>query len=122
MIKLDEFERAFFECALWSTTDNATDSGGDPLDENYSIADIAEDTIADLLKDCTEFREANAGMLDRAGADAQNGHDFWLTRNRHGAGFWDRGYPTDVSDALTAASHAYGNVDLYVGDDGKIYC
>lgn len=29
----------------------------------------------------------------------QLGHDFWLTRNRHGTGFWDRG--TDVGGDLS---------------------
>jgi hypothetical protein len=51
---------------------------------------------------------------------AQIGHDFWLTRNRHGAGFWDRGLG-DLGDKLTAAAHTYGESNLYVGDDGQVY-
>src|SRR5215213_9921810 len=51
---------------------------------------------------------------------SQAGHDFWLTRNRHGAGFWDRGLG-DLSNRLSDASKVYGEVDLYVGDDGQIY-
>jgi hypothetical protein len=51
---------------------------------------------------------------------SQMGHDFWLTRNRHGAGFWDRGLGA-LGDRLTSAAHAYGEVDLYVGDDGRLY-
>lgn len=38
----------------------------------------------------------------------------------HGAGFWDRGLG-EVGDALSKACEPYGSVDLYVGDDGKIY-
>lgn len=121
MIKLDAFELAFFECALWSTNDESTPQGGEPLDANYTISDIADETIGKLMQDCHRFREQNADMLERAGSDSQNGHDFWLTRCEHGAGFWDRGYPYDVSDKLTAASHDFGNVDLYLGDDGLIY-
>lgn len=49
------------------------------------------------------------------------GHDFWLTRNGHGAGFWDRGMGK-LGDRLADAARAYGSVDLYVGDDKKIYC
>lgn len=48
------------------------------------------------------------------------GIDFWLTRNGHGAGFWDRGLG-DVGTRLTCAAHNYGSVDLYAGDDGLIY-
>ena len=109
------------EAALWSSTDNADDSGGAPLDENYSIEDIAPESLAQMLKDCDNFQEENEKLLAQAGDDSQNGHDFWLTRCGHGAGFWDRGYPKRVGDGLSDACKAYGNVDLYVGDDGKIY-
>lgn len=67
------------------------------------------------------FQDVNAKLLARAGDEAQNGHDFWLTRNGHGVGFWDRGYDKEVGDALTKASESFGEVDLYVGDDGRIY-
>lgn len=50
------------------------------------------------------------------------GHDFWLTRNGHGAGFWDRSeLDKPTQGRLTKAAHAFGNSDLYVGDDGRIY-
>jgi hypothetical protein len=50
----------------------------------------------------------------------QAGHDFWLTRNRHGAGFWDRGHGAEGAD-LTQHAKSFGDCDLYVGDDGGIY-
>jgi len=43
-----------------------------------------------------------------------------MTRNGHGAGFWDGDWPDD-GDRLTKASEAYGTFDLYVGDDGEIH-
>ena len=54
----------------------------------------------------------------RSAADA--GGDFWQTRYRHGAGFWDRGMG-ELGELLTAAAHAYGTCDLYVGDDGQVH-
>ena len=48
------------------------------------------------------------------------GHDFWLTRNGHGAGFWDRGLG-ELGQKLTEATKTFGTSDLYIGDDGKIY-
>lgn len=116
----EEFFQAFLVCALWSSTDNADESGGQPLDENYEIENIAPETLAKLRKDCENFCESEAELLEQAGDDAQNGHDFWLTRNGHGAGFWDRGYG-EVGKKLSAACEPYGSVDLYVGDDGKIH-
>ena len=38
---LDEFLDAYVTAALWSTNDNADDSGGEPLDLNYDASDIA---------------------------------------------------------------------------------
>ena len=53
----------------------------------------------------------------------QAGHDFWLTRNGHGPGFWDRPeiYGEEKAQELSALAETFGVVDLYVGDDGRIY-
>lgn len=49
----------------------------------------------------------------------QLGHDFWLTRNGHGTGFWDRDTGTEAArEALTELAHVFGEADAYVGDDG----
>lgn len=117
-MSLREFISAYIDCALWSS--NADDTGGAPLDENYDRHNIAPETMAEIEKDCANFYEANAELLSKAGTDEQNGHDFWLTRNRHGAGFWDRGYPNNVATPLTDAAHAYGSVDLYVDSEGAV--
>ena len=116
---MDKFTRAYIEAALWSSTDNFDESGGSPLDCNYGIEDIAPETLASILEDCKAFQLDHAD--DIGGNLEQAGHDFWLTRNHHGAGFWDGDWPDDVGERLTEASHVYGNVDLYVGDDGLIY-
>lgn len=104
-------------CALWSSTgDDDT-----PLDQDYDIQDIAPETFVKMREDVQDFVEANMRDLVASGqSDEQIGHDFWLTRNGHGAGFWDRGIG-EIGNQLTAACKAYGNVDLYVGDDGLIY-
>lgn len=116
---MDAFTEAYIEAALWSSTDNADDQGGEPLDANYSPDDIAPETLASILEDCEAFQRDNA---DDIGGDLERaGHDFWLTRNHHGAGVWDGDWDDAVGQRLTEASHVYGGVDLYVGDDGRIY-
>lgn len=75
--------------------------------------------------DCAGFQETNEALLSLAyerGAygEAQAGHDFWLTRNGHGCGFWDRGLGV-IGAQLSVAAEAYGSVGLYVGDDNLIY-
>ena len=60
-------------------------------------------------------------ILDRGTADAaRTFNSLGLTRNRHGAGFWDRGHG-DKGKRLTDAAHAYGSSDAYLGDDGLLY-
>jgi hypothetical protein len=118
---LSEFARAYITCALWlfdETPGQGNYAQGGRPDELFPQIDAA--SLARMAEDCRRFCEVNAELLARAGDDSQNGHDFWLTRNHHGAGFWDRGYES-VGDLLTKAAHAYGECDLYRGDDGRIY-
>jgi hypothetical protein len=61
-------------------------------------------------------------LLAAAGTDRQNGHDFMLTRAGHGAGFWDRGCPKEIGEALTKACHRVRSEGhAYLCDDGRIY-
>ncbi len=121
MIDLDVFVTQYLETALWSST-QCDEAGNNctPLDEDYSIDDFAVEALLQAIADCDAFREDNADDLALAGDDSQNGHDFWLTRNRHGAGFWDRGYG-EVGTRLSDAAHVWGSVDPYIGDNGKVY-
>ncbi len=116
---MDRFTKSYIEAALWSSTDDSDDSGGDPLDANYGVEDIAPEALANIIADCQAFQQDYSE--DIAGHLEQAGHDFWLTRNGHGAGFWDGDWPDDVGAKLTEASHSFGGVDLYIGDDGFIY-
>lgn len=125
-VPLDEFTRHYLIAALWSSCLD----DGTPMDDEYDIDDIEPDTRAQAMQDCLDFQQANRALLKRYAAlhvssldaptwHASAGHDFWLTRNRHGAGFWDRGLGA-LGDALTAAAQAYGGVDLLETDDNKI--
>jgi len=116
---MDRFTTAYIEAALWSSTDESDEQGGEPLDDNYGFDDIAEETLASILDDCKAFQRDHAD--DIGGELEQAGHDFWLTRNGHGAGFWDGDWEDIIGQRLTDASDVYGSVDLYIGDDGMIY-
>jgi len=116
-------QEAFFDAmiaaALRSENDSTDDRGGDPLEDNYGPEDIDEATYARLQREAVRFVERHAALIEERDYEAA-GHDFWLTRRGHGAGFWDGDWPLN-GDALTAASKAFGEVDLYIGDDGRIY-
>ena len=118
---IENFIKAYKVCALWSSNDNADATGGEPLDRNYDVEDFSEETQAQMRADCEKFIQENVAMLEWKGDYFQHGHDFWLTRNHHGAGFWDRGYPEEMGKSLTDAAHAFGECDLIVGEDGEIH-
>lgn len=118
MTKLDAFTEAYITCMLWSETDQSDDSGGEPLDSNYDASDLSPDALERIEADCAKFQADNWDMIsDDLG---QAGHDFWLTRVGHGAGFWDGDWP-EHGDALTEACKRFGHVDVYVGDDNLLY-
>lgn len=120
-VEIDGFTFSYLVCALWISVDDEDR----PLDSTYSVDDLDVDTIKIAKRDCEKFQEDHKAALDEAYqhpsyTDERAGHDFWLTRNHHGVGFWDRDLG-DVGEALTKAANAYGERNLYVGDDGKIY-
>lgn len=124
----DAFLSAYFDAVLWANVSWDTATGEAP--EGFSSSDIVltDEQKAELAIDALDFLTANAddvASLDRFSFSldpfSRSGHDFALTRNGHGAGFWDRGYG-DVGDRLTDASHAYGAIEIYatVTDDKRI--
>ena len=117
---MNNFTRQYLETALWSSTDESREDGGDPMDANYSIEDIDADTVAAAQADCDRFCELAGELLNESNDPEAGAHDFWLTRNGHGAGFWDGDWPAG-GDLLTSISKGFGEAYLYVGDDGKIY-
>jgi hypothetical protein len=114
---------------------------GEPLSKNYTIEDIAPETLREIIKDCKDFQQKYSEWYSAAGwDDGTAGYDFWLTRNGHGAGFWDRNSSTlhstvlfqqkgkkgieEVREILTKAAKEYGPYSLYLGDgayDGLIF-
>jgi len=123
---LAAFLSAYIKCALWSSLDDDCR----PLDSSKSRADLAPNTEAQMMADCMAFMEANAGLLDASGLSVeQQGHDFWLSRNGHGAGFFDRCFAGQYKYAreeacrqLQEKANAFGECNLYISDDGLIYC
>ncbi len=121
--------KSYLETALWSSLDGLEE----PMDKNYGIKDISTGFLCQSIIDVFQFLWENrtfiqgkyiGGKIGRNYIewtdDEMAAHDFWLTRNNHGAGFWDGDWKTGYK--LTKVSHKYPEVNLYVGDDGKIYC
>jgi hypothetical protein len=108
---MDEFTEAYLECAAWT--------------EELEGETWADDAIKEATRVCEEFQRLYAELLEKAYTHpnynaSRAGHDFWLTRNRHGAGFWDRGLGA-VGDELTREAHTYGDESCYLGDDDRLH-
>lgn len=106
---------SYIETALWSSTDEE----GTPLDDFANASDISAETRHRMGADAQNFLKRNWDDIKDDLIHA--GHDFWLTRNGHGAGFWDGDWPEAVGKRLTKSSNDYGEYNLYIGDDGRIY-
>jgi hypothetical protein len=131
---VDDILRGYIEAALWSSTDESTPSGGDPLDKHYGPGDIAASSRKSMRRDIVKFVRANKGAVAEYGEHREYnpehgsvwehlGHDLWLTRNGHGAGFWDCDYGgrDEIGEKLTEGAEKLGSSDMFVGDDGQIY-
>ncbi|AXN57854.1 hypothetical protein [Acinetobacter phage ABPH49] len=121
--QFNAFVKAYITAMLWSTpgTDPAT---GEEV-EDLQAFELAAETVEQVKLECHAFWKDAYTIMERLDADGLHsfelsGHDFWLTRNGHGVGFWDRGLG-NTGDVLTAMSKKAGSCDPYVGDDGKVY-
>lgn len=119
---LDAAVRQYIQTALFATTDHDSDT---PLDNTYSESDIADgeyDAVQDELTAFFAVPEVAAlakyWYLEHY---TQAAHDFFLTRNGHGAGFRDGHWPDDAGQVLYKAANGKGSHEPYVGDDGMLY-
>jgi hypothetical protein len=126
--ELPEFTRGYIEAMFFTNS-------GEREDELHeaTFADFAPETLEQIVKDCEAFQATlpkdghGRTALDLAYDYAtveyepeQAGRDFWFSRCGHGVGFWDRDLG-QVGDDLHTHANTFGNVDPYMGDDGRIY-
>ena len=119
-LELDAFTHGYLTCALWAT-DPEPGQGDWSEHDDYTIDNIARESQQAAIADCLAFQQDNRLDLEASGlSDSTAGHCFWLNRNQHGSGFWDRGN-APCFKALSDASHAYGETDVYLANDGTLY-
>lgn len=122
---LDEFTTGYLEAVEWLLPEE-TDSEGNiigppPYDK---LTGFERKTLARIKRDCRQFPKDNRELLAQfceitgRGMDSA-GHDFFLTRNRHGAGFWDRG-ARQVGEDLSTAAHGYGSTYEFLTRRGRL--
>jgi hypothetical protein len=118
MSTINTATRAYIECMLWV---NREELG------RLTIGNLTEAQMSAISEDVNQFYNFCLTQLSGDNLQAfklmnykQFGHDYFLTRNHHGAGFWDRGLG-ELGDLLTSYAHSMGSTYEYLGDDGNVY-
>ena len=122
LTNLEAFTNSYIECALWASTYESTRDGetwDQPIDGDYGPESIDPESLKAMKDDCRKFVEENLETIEADPVQdfSDAGHDFFLTRNGHGAGFWDSDWAEPGSDKLDKASEAFGECHLYVEND-----
>jgi hypothetical protein len=99
-MSLKLFSTAYIDAIYFTETGDS--------DQPSNTATLSELSRCNALNDCANFYRAYSELI--GDNIEQAGHDFWLTRNGHGAGFWDRPeiYGAEIAQELTRASKACG--------------
>jgi len=118
-IKIERFILSYLATASWVTHNDANEF----TDEAKEIA--KRDCLTFIALVVTEFGAKEAQpLLNVEGVDLNYlaPHDFFLTRNGHGAGFWDKpekyGGQENV-DRLTAIAEKMGTCDCFLIDGSE---
>ena len=115
-----ELTDIYLDTLLWSS------AVGEDGDESADAYEPALGLIVSSREDVKDFLAAAGDLIDVAGRVIKGYnavsamHDFALTRNGHGAGFWDRGLGA-VGEELTAIAKGFGSHEVYLGDDNLIH-
>jgi hypothetical protein len=114
ILNINNFVASYLATAAWVTCDS------DECDEFTKEAkETAKNDCQLFINAChKEFGSIKANeLLTIAGNDLEylTAHNFFLTRNHHGAGFWDSEniYGIDEAKKLTEISDLLGQADVY---------
>jgi hypothetical protein len=102
---------------------------GEDFPEGLPVSSLAPSAVRRINEECDAFSADNAAdvaLLSATFGARAVGRDFWYTRNGHGVGFWARTAWDDEEQAALdrlddECKGHYGQVDLYRGDDGRLY-
>ncbi len=121
--ELGRFARGYLTAAVWA------DLPEEHIGELIGVDDVDDKSKADAIEECRDFMDENMPELlqfcarykSPHGDDSMEcaGHDFWLTRQGHGTGYWDRGLGA-LGDTLSKSAKTWGERCILV-EDGKIF-
>lgn len=114
---LDAITQGYVDCAAWC---GVYDEQGGTVE--VSADDFTQDAWDNCATDVRDFVQGAPGdvrayLEHRSATDL--GHDFFLTRNGHGAGFWDRGLGA-LGTRLSDSARPYGETHFWLRSDGRV--
>lgn len=107
-IPSDPFLRAYLECAEWA---GIVCEDADKLNR-AAAPKWSRAALATARAECRDFQRLCKAEGVPLTDPEFDGHNFFLTRNHHGTGFWDRGYGSR-GDALTKLADSFGSADVW---------
>ncbi|QRI45328.1 hypothetical protein SEA_ENNEA_94 [Gordonia phage Ennea] len=121
---VDSMARGYVDALCWTQRaydDDNADADLTLSDMGYGYDDLAPGTRARIIGELMALITAHPLAVRMYGANRRYngcegdvwshfGHDYLLTRDGHGAGFWDRGLG-DLGDYLTAIAKTMGEHD-----------
>ena len=129
--RLSAFTRGYIEAALFCGVElpYGHPDGDHRRNDDAAFDDIDARTLQEMRRDCVRFqrnpivRPLLKQAYERGYTVVQAGHDFWFTRNGHGAGFWDRKEldKDGLGDALSEQCKKFGEYSLFTADDETVY-
>jgi len=143
----------YLEAILWSETVSLPCVEDELVD---GCMDVDEDNILHGIKECTplndhfDWEDFTAEAIQKAESELNDffawmesqcltevtacyadddtiAYDFWLTRNGHGAGFWDGDYHPDkrcnvgLGLKLSDGAKAFGEQHVWIDESGKLH-
>ena len=113
---LDNLVNSYLHTAIWVADDDG--NGYDFTKKDKAIAKQDCQLFIDKVREEFTADEANA-IITYQGQDVTTlaGHDFYLTRNGHGAGFFDKEVYNELAtngcDRLTEIASKFGSATCY---------
>lgn len=130
---LDYFTKGYVTAMFWTEQEPGTDAESwnperhSALPGDATPAMLTSGALASIRQDCERFQRENVALLDAyIGTEespehglAKAGIDFWLSRNEHGAGFWDRD-KGDTGEKLHGVATAFRESNVSY-ENGEIH-
>jgi hypothetical protein len=110
------------ETLLWCSQcdkDELLDPGGNEVSQQ--LRDKLEADYREFTDSLPDGFVAEDYFICSGDASEQLAHDYIMTRNRHGCGFWDGDWGKEMGDLLTKLAQHKPEIEPYVGDDGLIH-